>query len=97
MNLKEIFRDTKVVPMSELLELRKLDEQRARANVVLGPSVFARVSAIVDKEPDYKRASFYETICTAALAGYDFSAVESIRDIAEVYAHYFLRNWRDGQ
>lgn len=89
---KEVYRDAKVIPMWELLEMRESDEQRSRASVVLGPSVFACVSAIVGKEPVRKQAAFYETICTAALSGYDFSEVESIKDIADVYAHYFVRN-----
>jgi hypothetical protein len=72
-------------------ETQETDEQRARLQVVLEPPTFERVCRIVEGEAARKRAAFYGTIFEAACAGEDFSKVESIRDIADIYARFVVR------
>lgn len=75
----------------------ELEETRCRAAVVLGPEVFRRVSKIVEAERSDKRAAFYETIAEAACAGNDFSRVETIRDIGEIYAQFIIKRAFGGE
>lgn len=69
----------------------ELEEKRLRAAAVLGPDGFGRVREIIESEELRKRAAFYETIAEAACAGEDFSKVESIRDIGNIYARFVVR------
>lgn len=64
--------------------------EQLRAKAVLLPAVFERVKTIVEREEFRKQAAFYGTIAEAAAGGADFSAVESIRDIGDVYARYIV-------
>ena len=72
-------------------EAVKLEEERSRAAVILGPETFERVRGIVEKQDLQKRAAFYGTITEAACAGEDFSQVDSIEDIGGIYARFVVR------
>lgn len=69
----------------------ELEEMRSRAQAALGPEVYKRVEAIIEQQPQEKRAACYGTIAEAALCGSDFSKAETIRDIGEIYARFIIR------
>lgn len=69
----------------------ELDEERVKLQTVLEPRTFERVRAIIERQPAEKRAAFYGTIFEAVCAGEDFSRVQSIEDIGEVYARFIVR------
>lgn len=71
--------------------VEKIDEERTRLQMVLEPETFERVRRIVEEQETKRRAAFYGTICEAVCAGEDFSHVESIKDIADVYARFVVR------
>lgn len=68
----------------------ELDEERTKLQTVLEPETFERVRKIVEAQDASKRAAYYGTICEAVCGGEDFSKVESIRDIAEIYASFIV-------
>lgn len=68
----------------------ELEEERARLQMVMEKSTFERVRRIVEAQPAGKRAAYYGTICEAACAGQDFSGVESLKDIADIYARFII-------
>lgn len=74
-----------------LAALVELEEERNRAVAVLGTEIFGRVREIVEGQPMEKRAAFYGTITEAACAGEDFSQVDSIADIGNIYAQFIVR------
>lgn len=69
----------------------ELDEERTKLQTVLEPETFERVRKIVETQDARKRAAYYGTIREAVCAGEDFSRVESIKDIADVYARFVVR------
>ncbi len=74
------------------------EEERVKLQAVIGPQTFERVRTIVEQQPAEKRAAFYGTICEATCAGEDFSRVESIEDIGEIYARFIVhRAFGDGR
>ena len=68
----------------------ELEEERARLQMVMEKSTFERVRRIVEAQPAEKRAAYYGTICEATCAGQDFSSVESLKDIADIYARFII-------
>jgi len=68
----------------------ELDEERTKLQTVLEPETFERVRQIVEAQDIRKRAAYYGTILEAARAGEDFSRVESIRDIADIFALFII-------
>ena len=68
----------------------ELDEERTRLQAVMGADTFERVRAIIEAQPARKRAAFYGTIYEATCAGQDFSRVESLEDIADIYARFII-------
>lgn len=73
------------------------EEERVKLQTVVGPQTFERVRDIVEQQPAEKRAAFYGTICEATCAGEDFSRVESIEDIGEIYARFIVRRVLGGE
>ncbi|MGE4484583.1 MAG: hypothetical protein AB7C97_05655 [Oscillospiraceae bacterium] len=71
-------------------ESLKYETVMAVLKIVVGENTFQRVRLIIEREDFWKRAAYYSTISDAARAGYDFSNVETLRDIADIYAHYFV-------
>jgi hypothetical protein len=67
------------------------DEERVKLQTVLGTRTFERVRKIIERQPAENRAAFYGTIFEAVCAGEDFSQVQSIEDIGEVYARFIVR------
>lgn len=72
-------------------EFIEIEEWKARIIVVLPSPTSEKIVKIVEAQPFEKRVAFYGTICDAALAGYDFSAVDTIEDISDVYARYLIK------
>ncbi len=68
----------------------ELDEERTKLQTVLEPEIFERVRQIVEAQDRRKRAAYYGTIFEAVCAGEDFSRVESIRDIADIFARFII-------
>ena len=68
----------------------ELEEERTRLQTVIGADTFERVRRIIEAQPERKRAAYYWTICKAACAGQDFSRVESLEDIADIYARFII-------
>lgn len=69
----------------------EIDEERVKLQCVLEHDTFERVRVIVEAQEPRKRAAYYGTIYEAACAGEDFSRVESLRDIADIYARFAVR------
>lgn len=69
----------------------EIEEERLKLQCVLEHDTFERVRAIIEEQEPHKRAAYYGTICEAACAGEDFARVESLRDIADVYARFAVR------
>ncbi len=68
----------------------ELDEERTKLQTVLEPETFDRVRQIVEAQDIRKRAAYYGTIFEAARAGEDFSHVESIRDIGDIFTRFII-------
>ena len=68
----------------------ELEEERTRLQMVMEKSTFERVRGIIETQPAKKRAAYYGTICEATCAGQDFSRVESLEDIADIYARFIV-------
>lgn len=68
----------------------ELDEERTMLQTVLEPETFERVRKIVEAQEAGKRATYYGTIREAVCGGEDFSKVESIKDIADIYARFII-------
>lgn len=68
----------------------ELEEERTRLQMVMEKSTFERVRGIIETQPAEKRAAYYGTICEATCAGQDFSRVESLEDIADIYARFIV-------
>ena len=68
----------------------ELDEERTRLQAAMGADTFERVRGIIEAQPARKRAAFYWTIYEATCAGQNFSRVESLEDIADIYARFII-------
>lgn len=68
-----------------------LEEERAKLQCVMEPRTFEQVREIVEAQEARKRVAFYGTIYDAACAGEDFSRVESLKDVADIYARFVVR------
>jgi len=68
----------------------ELEEERWRLQTIMNAGTFERVRRIVEAQPARKRAAYYGTICEAARAGQDFSHVETLEDIADIYARFII-------
>ena len=68
----------------------ELEEERTRLQTVMENDTFERVREIIEVQPARKRAAFYGTIYEATCAGQDFSRVESLEDIADIYARFII-------
>lgn len=68
----------------------ELDEERTRLQSVMENGTFERVRGIIEAQPARKRATFYWTIYEATCAGQNFSRVESLEDIADIYARFII-------
>lgn len=84
---------SKTYSTEELQELMEIEQEQTKLQHILGKQTFERVRKIVEQQPSYKRAAFYETACRAAMAGYDYSAVESISDMGSIFAKYFCNSF----
>jgi|GEM_PF-4654353 len=71
--------------------VEELGKERVNLQAVLEPETFERVREIIEAQAVEKRAAYYGTICEAVCAGEDFSHVESLRDIADIYARFIVR------
>ena len=69
----------------------EIGEEQLKLQCVLEHDTFERVRAIIEAQEPRKRAAYYGTIYEAVCAGEDFSRVESLRDIADIYAHFIVR------
>jgi hypothetical protein len=69
----------------------ELEKARLKLQTVLGKETFEKVKNIIENEEAGKRAAFYETITEAACYGSDFSKVETIKDIADIYARFIIK------
>lgn len=67
-----------------------LEENQIRLQTVMEKDTFNRVREIIESQPVRKRAAFYGTIYDAVCAGYDFSCVKSLEDIADIYAKFII-------
>ena len=68
----------------------ELDEERTRLQSVMENGTFERVRGIIEAQPARKWAAFYGTIYEATCAGQDFSRVESLEDIADIYTRFII-------
>ena len=68
----------------------ELDEERTRLQTVMENETFERVRGIIEAQAARKRAAFYGTIYEATCAGQDFSRVESLEDIADIYTRFII-------
>lgn len=71
-------------------KIAELEEARTRLQMVLEPEIFERIRQIIEAQDMRKRAAYYGTIVEAVCAGKDFSRVESIKDIADIYAQFII-------
>lgn len=69
----------------------ELGKERVNLQAVMEPETFERVREIIEAQAIEKRAAYYGTICEAVCAGEDFSHVQSLRDIADIYARFIVR------
>lgn len=81
----------KAIEKAAITEEAEREEERAKLQAVLERQTFERVRAIIEQQPAENRAAFYGTIFEAVCAGEDFSRVESIEDIGEIYARFIVR------
>lgn len=88
MKCKVTFHPALVETVKAVAELGK---ERVNLQAVLEPETFERVREIIEAQAIEKRAAYYGTICEAVCAGENFSQVESIRDIADIYAQFIVR------
>ena len=68
----------------------ELEEERTQLQMVMEKSTFERVREIIEAQPAEKRAAYYGTIYEATCAGQDFSRVESLEEIADIYARFII-------
>ncbi len=81
-NLQAVERDAE--------EAAEIDRLETALQTVLGVPLAARLVEIVKQQPKEKQAAFLETTLKAALGGADYSACQTIDDMANVYAAYFV-------
>lgn len=77
--------------------IAELEEARTQLQMVLEPEIFERVRQIIEAQEVRKRAAYYGTIIEAVCAGKDFSRVESIQDIADIYARFIIERAFEGE
>lgn len=73
-----------------MVNIAELEEARIQLQMVLEPEIFERVRRIIEAQDVRKRAAYYGTIVEAVCAGKDFSRVESIKDITDIYARFII-------
>ena len=76
--------------MEAVKDAAELDEERTRLQSVMENGTFERVRGIIEAQPARQRAAFYWTIYEATCAGQNFSRVESLEDIADIYARFII-------
>ena len=73
-------------------EAAEIERMETALQTVLGVPLTARLVEIVKQQPKEKQAAFLETTLKAALNGADYSACQTIDDMANVYAKYFVES-----
>lgn len=69
----------------------EIGEERLKLQSVLEHGTFERVQKTVEAQELRKRVAYYGMIYEAVCAGEDFSRVESLQDIADIYARFAVR------
>lgn len=77
--------------LSEMVKsAAEVDTERTRLQMVMDRETFERVRQIIEAQEAGKRAAFYGTVREAVCAGEDFSRVETIQDIGDIYARFII-------
>ena len=80
-----------------MANIAELEEARTQLQMVLEPALPIYDGQIIEAQDVRKRAAYYGTIVEAVCAGKDFSRVESIQDIADIYARFIIGRAFEGE
>lgn len=76
----------------KLAEMAEIERLELNLRKVAEPETAARLIAIIRQQPEEKWAAFLETTAKAIMGGADYSACESLDDMGNVWARYFIES-----